>query len=455
MFDAVLGAAALGACTLIAAFFYLRLDRGPSCTHFENLIVGHRGCRGYTDVPENSLAAFKVALESGTDAIELDVQLTADDEALVVHDDLTTRLFTTPDRYITQMTAKEARALRYKAGPTDACIPTLREVFQFVRDFNTRTGRSSRIFVELKNMDLSRVGAYATKIAADFAAEKADEYACVISFAPTLLYKLRQLAPRLVCCLLYTDDEYGSALRGGYDIVPLWARYITPLIDFCLLHLCVWVLPELMGVSMMGPKHSLASEGTIQWFSRRGMGTYVWVTNTLESAAHFVALRCSAGTDHVFPHALPPAFAAVGRGAVASADCNAAFTPEAKKTVNALALVAQFDAAAAAVTVSAAASAAAASAAASAAAIAATVTVTASLAAAITAQASAAPAVPEGDNTTAAPAAPASKAAIASSEEDESAAVAVAVAAVAAAVAAGATSMPGSAIEGVVAVESA
>lgn len=47
-------------------------------------VVGHRGASG--EQPENTLAAFDRALEQGADALELDVRVTADGVAVVIHD---------------------------------------------------------------------------------------------------------------------------------------------------------------------------------------------------------------------------------------------------------------------------------------------------------------------------------------------------------------------------------
>ncbi len=47
-------------------------------------VVGHRGGAGL--FPENTLAAFAGAFELGVDAVEMDVQLTADGEAVIYHD---------------------------------------------------------------------------------------------------------------------------------------------------------------------------------------------------------------------------------------------------------------------------------------------------------------------------------------------------------------------------------
>jgi len=48
------------------------------------LVIGHRGASA--DAPENTIAAFELALEQGADGIELDVHLTADGQPVVIHD---------------------------------------------------------------------------------------------------------------------------------------------------------------------------------------------------------------------------------------------------------------------------------------------------------------------------------------------------------------------------------
>jgi glycerophosphoryl diester phosphodiesterase len=47
-------------------------------------VIAHRGASA--DAPENTMAAFALAVKAGADAIELDAQLTADDELVVFHD---------------------------------------------------------------------------------------------------------------------------------------------------------------------------------------------------------------------------------------------------------------------------------------------------------------------------------------------------------------------------------
>lgn len=50
------------------------------------LLLGHRGARASTSVPENTFASFDLALEHGCDGFEFDVRLTGCGRALVCHD---------------------------------------------------------------------------------------------------------------------------------------------------------------------------------------------------------------------------------------------------------------------------------------------------------------------------------------------------------------------------------
>lgn len=48
------------------------------------MIIGHRGAAGIA--PENSLASMQAGIDDGSDIIEFDVRLTADDVPVVIHD---------------------------------------------------------------------------------------------------------------------------------------------------------------------------------------------------------------------------------------------------------------------------------------------------------------------------------------------------------------------------------
>src|ERR1700686_4832774 len=50
------------------------------------LLLGHRGARSSTSVPENTPASFDLALEHGCDGFEFDVRLTGGGRSVVCHD---------------------------------------------------------------------------------------------------------------------------------------------------------------------------------------------------------------------------------------------------------------------------------------------------------------------------------------------------------------------------------
>ncbi|HEY7547107.1 MAG TPA: glycerophosphodiester phosphodiesterase family protein, partial [Blastocatellia bacterium] len=49
-----------------------------------SLVIAHRGASGLA--PENTLAAFQLAIELGAEGIEFDVQMSADGQPVVIHD---------------------------------------------------------------------------------------------------------------------------------------------------------------------------------------------------------------------------------------------------------------------------------------------------------------------------------------------------------------------------------
>ena len=67
-------------------------------------VMAHRGASG--EYPENTMPAFRAAVEAGADYIELDVHCTRDGEVVVVHDDDLSRI-ASDDRKVAEMTFAE------------------------------------------------------------------------------------------------------------------------------------------------------------------------------------------------------------------------------------------------------------------------------------------------------------------------------------------------------------
>jgi glycerophosphoryl diester phosphodiesterase len=71
-------------------------------------IQGHRGARG--DLPENTLAAFKYVIENNIDFLELDLQITKDNEIIIYHNkSINTEICSGVSRPIKTLTLKEIK----------------------------------------------------------------------------------------------------------------------------------------------------------------------------------------------------------------------------------------------------------------------------------------------------------------------------------------------------------
>ena len=101
---------------------------------FPVMVIAHRGFSGRA--PENTVAAFKKAMEIGSDAIEFDVRFTGDGHLVIFHDDKLER--TTNGRgKVAGFTLKELKQLDaggwfYSAFAGER-IPTLKEVLELTR----------------------------------------------------------------------------------------------------------------------------------------------------------------------------------------------------------------------------------------------------------------------------------------------------------------------------------
>lgn len=109
-------------------------------------VAAHRGCS--TKYPENTMAAFRAAVEAEVDQIEIDVHETKDGELVIIHDDKVDRT-TDGKGKVRDMTLAEIKGLdagikkgeRFKGER----IPTLTEFMELIKDHPTMT-----VDVELK-----------------------------------------------------------------------------------------------------------------------------------------------------------------------------------------------------------------------------------------------------------------------------------------------------------------
>lgn len=117
------------------------------------LVIAHRGASAHA--PENTLAAFQMAIDVGTEGVEFDVQLANDGVPVVIHDKTLKRTASRPERvadFPSQQLSKIDvgswfnRKFPRKFHPefADETIPTLIQVLKTLKDF------SGLIYIELK-----------------------------------------------------------------------------------------------------------------------------------------------------------------------------------------------------------------------------------------------------------------------------------------------------------------
>ena len=114
-------------------------DFGEAWPRLSGPPIAHRGLWTAEGAPENSLAAFQHAAEQGY-GVELDVQITADGEAVVFHDATLDRMTGTTGR-VRDFAARDLQKLRL--GRSDETIPTLAEALAVI-------GHRALVLVELK-----------------------------------------------------------------------------------------------------------------------------------------------------------------------------------------------------------------------------------------------------------------------------------------------------------------
>jgi glycerophosphoryl diester phosphodiesterase len=156
-------------------------------------VIAHRGASA--DAPENTLAAFQLALEYGADGIELDVMLSLDGQLVVIHDDTVNRTTDGSGR-VRDMTLEELQAFNAGNGQK---IPSLSEVFDLF-------GGKFLINIELKNYS-SLFDSLPVQVAELVKEYELEETVIISSFNPFNLPRFRRRLPEVKLGLLTQPDQ--------------------------------------------------------------------------------------------------------------------------------------------------------------------------------------------------------------------------------------------------------
>lgn len=226
-------------------------------------IIAHRGASAYA--PENTLAAFKMALQQGADGIELDAKLSADGHVIVIHDSTVDR--TTPfhgkvsDFRLAELRKMDAGShfdIAYKGEP----IPTLEEVFKAV-------GQLTYINVELTNY-ASPNDPLPEKVAELVRQFKLSHRVIFSSFNPLALVRIRRLVPEAPIGLLAFPGAKGWLARSR--------------------------LGRLLNYDSLNPEAADVTASLVNRIQKRACRVYVYTVNRTDEMQRLFAI----GVDGIF-----------------------------------------------------------------------------------------------------------------------------------------------------------
>lgn len=213
------------------------------------LAIGHRGVRGL--LPENTMAAFRHALDAGLDGLETDVQRSADGTLVLFHD------FAIGDVKITDLTTNQLR----ERVPD---LATLDELLVLVAQHP-----GTLLNVELKTMALDDRG-LATSVAQALRASGLADRLLVSSFNPLALARLRLRAPALRTAYLWFEGQAS----------PWFLRSPLP--------------GALLHVDAFHPHHAAATRERVNAWHRRGLMVNVWTVNQEPEVARMLQAEVDA-----------------------------------------------------------------------------------------------------------------------------------------------------------------
>lgn len=226
------------------------------------IIFAHRGASAYA--PENTLAAFTLALQQGAPAIEFDVKLSADRQVIAMHDATVNRTTNGAGKVcdLSLAALRELDAGGWKdARYAGERIPTLEEIFETV-------GHKLLMNIELTNYSTPFDG-LAAEVTALVKRHGLQKQALFSSFFPTNLFGVRRLLPNAACGQLALPGQAGGWQRLAARFMRLEAEH---------------------------PYSADVSPQSVQRAHARGRRVYTWTVNDPADMRRLRAL----GVDGIF-----------------------------------------------------------------------------------------------------------------------------------------------------------
>lgn len=179
-------------------------------------VVAHRGASAYK--PENTLSAFKLALDWNVDAIEMDVRVTKDGKAIIIHDDDVNRM-TNGVGKVSELTWDYISKLKIKG---EERVLLLSEALDFI-------GGKCIIFLELKVNEAVELAVR------EIEEKKLWNSVLFISFDQKHLIKVLEFNRRANVGLIYMkpiDGILGAKKIGAKIVLPYYRLATSKVIEF-------------------------------------------------------------------------------------------------------------------------------------------------------------------------------------------------------------------------------
>jgi len=230
-------------------------------------IIAHRG--ESADAPENTLAAFRLALTRGVGSIELDVHLSADGDLIVCHDHDTLRT-TGESHNINETSTSVLRSLdagKWRGDEwTGEKLPLIEEVLETLT-------KDRRCHVEIKDEDPDTIARAVERLGSAMEAQHMrPEQIAVISFSANAIAQTRRILPQVRTAYLFWIDIQTSDASERWD--------------------------EVVGTALEAGAHGLSmghyGNAFTQGISRArtaGLDAFVWTVDDIETARAVCDLR--------------------------------------------------------------------------------------------------------------------------------------------------------------------
>ncbi len=251
-------------------FLYEPEYAGPVETEERPQVFAHRGFGNHA--PDNSLVGARIALSHQLDGVDVDAQYSKDGEVVIFHD-VSLERFTTGEGRVDAHTLAELRTYdlgeKFGQGFKDVRIATFDEFVEEVVP-------EAFLMVELKVASAGDTG-IEKKVVESLASHDAFERVFISSFNPLVLWRLKQIDPRVQTVFIFMDsgwDPERVAATKEEDRVSLpW--YLRN--EFTRRAIRKLISPDALSVNQY------VDERTIDLLIEKGYPVFLWSLNTDES----------------------------------------------------------------------------------------------------------------------------------------------------------------------------